>query len=231
MNITIIPGSFKPPHKGHLSLIEKLIKDKNNSKIIILITKKSRPLDSRFLYPEKSSKIELQNALIDYLPNEEDTIINLNKSLIIKKIKELIHTNILKSINAQQSLKIWKIYIKYLKDKYNNIILPKIICKICESNSMIKDTFNIVRTLFKNKKQIILMKSEKNKNNKRFNLFEKSFKKYVKTVLFPNIKDIDATGMRTSILNNDKDTFMKYLPKNIENNIKDKIWNICILLQ
>ena len=227
MNITIIPGSFKPPHKGHLSLIEKLIKNKNNSKIIILITKKPRPLDSRFLYPENSSKIDLQNALIDYLPNEKNNIINLNKKLIIEKIKELINVNILKSINAQQSLKIWKIYIKYLKNKYNNIILPKIICKICESNSMIKDTFNIVRTLFKDKKQIILMKSEKNKDNKRFNLFERSYNKYVKTDLFPNIKDIDATGMRTSILKNDKNTFMKYLPKNLENNAKNKIWKIC----
>lgn len=225
MNITIIPGSFKPPHKGHLSLIEKLIKDKNNSKIIILITKKSRPLDSRFLYLEKSSKIELQNALIEYLPNEKDELIKLNKNLIIKKIKELINNNILKSINAQQSLKIWKIYLKYLKNKY--IALPKIIFKICESDSMIKDTFNIIRVLFKDKKQIILMKSDKNKNNKRFNLFEKYFSKYVKVELFPNIKNIDATGMRTSILNNNKEEFIKYLPKNLENNKIEKIWKIC----
>lgn len=39
MNITIIPGSYKPPHKGHLSLVEKLIKKNNNSKIIIIISK------------------------------------------------------------------------------------------------------------------------------------------------------------------------------------------------
>jgi cytidyltransferase-like protein len=37
--IALFPGAFKPPHKGHLSLIEKLIKKNNNSKIIIIISK------------------------------------------------------------------------------------------------------------------------------------------------------------------------------------------------
>ena len=54
--IIIIPGSFKPPHIGHLSLIEKLINKKTISKIIIVISNKSRPLDSIFQYPSQKSK-------------------------------------------------------------------------------------------------------------------------------------------------------------------------------
>ena len=45
-----------------------------------------------------------------------------------------------------------------------------------------------------------------------------------------NIKDIDATGMRTSILNNDKTKFIKYLPKDLEEKEINKIWKICKIL-
>ena len=227
MNITIIPGSYKPPHKGHLSLIKKLIKKNNNSKIIIIISKKSRPLDSRFLYMKDESKETLQNALIEYLPNEKDSIIKMSKTEIIKKINILIDKNILKSINYNQSLKIWKIYLKYLKKKYSNIKLPEIIFKIPQTNNIIIETIKTVLEEFKNKpKKIILMKSQKNEHNTRFKSLENRFNKYINTQLFPNIKDIDATGMRNSILNNDKKKFLKYLPKDLDQKDKNKIWKI-----
>jgi cytidyltransferase-like protein len=125
-NITIIPGSYKPPHKGHLSLIEKIIKKNNNSKIIIIISKKPRSLDKNFLYMEKKSKIELQNALIKYFPLEKEEILLLNKKDIIVKINELIKNKMLKSVDDETSYKIWKIYLKYLQKKYSKIIFPKI---------------------------------------------------------------------------------------------------------
>lgn len=223
MNITIIPGSYKPPHKGHLSLIEKLIK--NNSKIIIIISKKERPLDSRFLYPNEKSKEELQSALIFYFPEDKNKILSMTKSEIIKNINEMIHKNIIKSINSDQSLKVWKIYIKYLKEKYLNI--PKIELKIPETNNIIREVNKTIIESFKERpKKIILMKSMKNKDNTRFDYFEDHYKKYVETVLFPNIKDIDATGMRESILNSNKDKFIKYLPNNLNPKYINKIWKI-----
>jgi hypothetical protein len=228
MNIIIIPGSYKPPHKGHLSLIEKLIKNKNKKlKIIIIISKKSRPLDNHFSYDiNKYSKEEIQNAFMKYFPNNK--IISLSKNNLIKKINKLIEENKLDSINADQSLKIWNIYLKYLKKKYkDNPYFPEIIFKISETNNIIKETINIVLKSFREKPlSITLMKSKKNANNTRFKFLEEKYSKYIKVKLFPNIKDIDATGMRLSILNNNRKLFDEYLPKDLEQNKKDKIWKI-----
>jgi len=252
-NITIIPGSYKPPHKGHLSLIEKLIKKKNNkgnNKIIIIISKKSRPLDETFKM-ENKSKEQLQEALIKYFPKEKDEILALNKGNLQKKIKTLIETHKLKAVNYKQSLKVWNIYLKYLKNKYrkepkcnegsskfslvyegkySKSKLPIIQFKVSETNNIIQETTKTMLKCFREDKpeKIILMKSEKNKNNKRFDFLTTRFGKYIDTVLFPNIKDIDATGMRKDILNNNKNSFMKYLPKDLDEKDKLKIWNIFI---
>jgi len=229
MNITIIPGSYKPPHKGHLSLIEKLIKKNNNSKIIIIISKKPRSLEENFLYMEQVPKEILQNKLISYFPNNEE-ILKLTKINIIKKINKLISDKVLQSVSCEQSFKVWKIYLKYLKKKYSEkkIKFPKIIFRISENNNVMLETDKVIREIFYNKEKgnIILMKSVKNEYNSRFNFLESKYTKYVKTVLFPNIKDIDATGMRTSILKNDINKFFNYLPKNLEEKYKYKIWGI-----
>jgi len=225
-NITIIPGSYKPPHKGHLSLIEKLIKKNNNKKIIIIISKKSRPLDEIFKM-ENKSKEQLQEALIKYFPKEKDEILLLNKGNLEKKIKTLIETNKLRSVNYIQSLKVWNIYLKYLKHKYTK--LPIIQLKVSETNNIIQETTKTMLKCFREDKpkKIILMKSEKNKDNKRFDFLTSRFGKYIDTVLFPNIKDIDATNMRKDILNNNKKDFMKYLPKDLDEKDKLKIWDVC----
>ena len=226
MNIIIIPGSYKPPHKGHLSLIEKLvnknkIKDKKQ-KIIIIISKKSRPLDNIFSYNiiTKSSKKNIQKGLLKYFPNNE--IIYLSKNKLIKKINEL------DNINAEQSLKVWNIYLKYLKKKYKSYkYFPEIIFKISETNNIIKETIITVLKEFKDHpKSITLMKSKKNAKNTRFKFLEERYGKYIKTKLFPNIKDIDATGMRSSILNNNRKIFETYLPKDLEKKSKHNIWKI-----
>ena len=235
MDITIIPGSYKPPHKGHLSLIEKLIKKNNNTKIIIIISKKPRSLDKNFLYVEKKSKLELQDALIKYFPLQNEEILSLTKRDIIVKINKLIYDGILKSVNEDQSYKIWNIYLKYLQEKYSDkkyfkINFPKIIFRKCESNNIISETNKVILELFRkdNAKNIILMKSAKDASNSRFKLLEERYSKYIKTQLFPNIKDIDATGMRTSILNNDKTKFIKYLPEDLEEKKINKIWKILL---
>jgi cytidyltransferase-like protein len=233
-NITIIPGSYKPPHKGHLSLIERLIKKNKNKKIIIIISKKSRSLDKNFLYMEEKPKIELQNALIKYFPLEKELILSLTKKDIITKINNYIKNRTLKSINDEQSYKIWNIYIKYLKkkyseNKYSKIFFPEVIFRRCNDNNIIAETNRVVLELFRNKNKrgdIILMKSAKDEGNTRFKILEDRYSKYVKTELFPNIKDIDATGMRTSILNNDKNKFIKYLPKDLEKKDINKIWKL-----
>ena len=123
-NIIIIPGSYKPPHKGHLSLIEKLLKLRSTFKIIIIISNKSRPLDDTFLYMEQKPVELLKERMCYYFPNEKNLINKMSKSNLIKYIQKLIKENVLLSINANQSLEVWNIYLNYLKKKYKN--LPKI---------------------------------------------------------------------------------------------------------
>jgi cytidyltransferase-like protein len=222
--ISIIPGSFKPPHKGHLSLLEKLIKRKKNSKIIIIISKKARPIDKRFLYMENQKKEVLVNALKDYSYHKE----NLTKKEIIQFIKKLIEKNIIKTISPEQSLIIWKIYLRYLRKKYDKkIIFPIIEFRITPTNNILAETNKAIRDSFKEHfDEIILMKSMKNANNGRFNFLEKRYGKYIKTILFPDIKNIDATGMRDALMLNNIPNFIKYLPKDLNKNTKLKIYNL-----
>lgn len=239
MNIIILPGSFKPPHKGHLSLIENIIKKclkkKEKCKIIIIISKKSRALDNRFQYFENLTKNELQNALINHFPKKKKNINKLTKTNVLKLIREYIEKNKLKTVNAEQSLKVWKIYLKLLKEKYNkknnfkNNKFPEIILKIADTNNVIQETTKIMLQSLRNKpKKIFLMKSNKNKNNKRFDFMLKRFGKYIEEVLFPNIKDIDAKNMRKAIMENDYNKFEKYLPDGLKDSDKKKIWKILI---
>jgi len=224
-DIVILPGSFKPPHKGHLSLIEKLIKKKNISKIIIIISNKSRALDNRFQYYEEQSKEDLQKALIEYYPNKNKEIKKMTKTNLLKNIKNKIDKNKIETINSKQSLYVWNIYLKYLKNKYKK--LPKIIFKISDTNNIIKETIKIIFQVFRENKpkKIYLMKSYKDKNDKRFNFITQRFSKYIEVLLYPNIKDINAKTMRKSILKINKKTFEKYLPKNLNAKNQQKIIN------
>ncbi len=226
-NIFIIPGSYKPPHKGDLSLIERLIKKKIASKIIIIISRKMRPLDKRFSPYLEISTDKLRNALIEYFPSKESLINKMPKSELKKYVNSLLDSNKLKSITYKESLKIWDIYLKYLKDKYKNIELPKIIFHVAPTNNIIQETTKVMLKSFQEHKKIILMKSAKDKENKRFNFIEKRFGKYIRVQLFPNIKDIDATDMREAILNGDYKKFETYLPSDLKEIDKKKIWKIC----
>jgi phosphopantetheine adenylyltransferase len=225
--IIIIPGSYKPPNKDHLRLIENIIKNNNNIvKIIIIISKKPRTLDKRLQFYEYKSKDELQKVLIETFPN--NNILELKKDQLINKIDNYIDIHKLQTINANQSLKVWNIYIKYLKNKYNNNI-PKIIVKIAENNNVIKDTAKIMLQLLRENRptKIILMKCEKNRDNKRFNfLLKGSLAKYIDISIFPNIKDLDSRDMREAILNKDIIIFNKYLPRDLDDKDRKRIWNI-----
>lgn len=227
-NIIIIPGKYKPPHKGHLSLIEKLINKKSTSKIIVIISNKPISLDNNFTYMDQKPVELLKKSLIKYYPKKEVLINNMTKVELIKLINKYIVNKRLPSISPEESLLIWNIYIKYLQRKYDiRSIDQNIQFVISKNNNVVIETHKQVIKAFKEKpNMVILMKSAKNEYNTRFNFLEKVFGKYVKTMLFPNIKDIDSTKMRFYLLNNDKNGFMKFLPSDLEVMYKNKIWKI-----
>ena len=227
-NIIIIPGKYKPPHKGHLSLIEKLINKKSTSKIIVIISNKPISLDNNFTYMDQKPVELLKKSLIKYYPKKEVFINNMTKMELIKLINKYIVNKKLPSISPEESLLIWNIYIKYLQRKYYiRSMNQNIQFVISKNNNVVIETHKQIIQAFKEKPDsIILMKSAKNEYNTRFNFLERVFGKYVKTMLFPNIKDIDSTKMRACLLNNDKTGFMKFLPTDLETIYKNKIWKI-----
>lgn len=181
MNYYIFPGSFKPPHKGHIKLLINIIKREkkvknDNFKIIIIISNKERKLN-------KNSK---------------------------------------KSINANQSLKIFKIYVnelnKRFKLKKNNI---KVL--ISEKKSPILDLYKFIRNVKNNEDKIYLIKSTKNINN-RFKIFSRIKKVYIYPI--KHVKDLHSTNFRKYIFNKNYKKVNNYLLDKISNNNIKKIYKI-----
>ncbi len=56
-NIAIFPGSFKPPHKGHLSVIENIAASPNVDEIKVLISAPSKRVRSPKITPEKAKAV------------------------------------------------------------------------------------------------------------------------------------------------------------------------------
>lgn len=178
MRYYLFPGSFKPPHKGHVKILIDLIKKQKNKdfKIIIIISKKSRKL-------------------------------NNNKR---------------KVITAKQSLKIFKIYIKEINEKFrlkNNISVF-----VSKKTSPLIDIYDILRKLNKKSNKVFLIKSKKDKNNKRFQMFNRI--KTIKILPMKEIKDIHSTNFRKYI--NKKNLIMinKYLSNKLKEINRKKILEI-----
>jgi len=55
--IALFPGSFKPPHKGHLSVIKAVAQDKNIDEIRIIISAPDKDVRSAKITPDKAKKV------------------------------------------------------------------------------------------------------------------------------------------------------------------------------
>tara|TARA_R110000824_G_scaffold123185_2_gene280721 strand:- start:163 stop:2451 length:2289 start_codon:yes stop_codon:yes gene_type:complete len=55
--IALFPGSFKPPHKGHLSVIKAVAQDKNIDEIRIIISAPGKDVRSAKITPDKAKKV------------------------------------------------------------------------------------------------------------------------------------------------------------------------------
>ena len=56
-NIAIFPGSFKPPHKGHLSVIERVAKNPEVDEIKVIISAPGKNVRSPKITPEKAKAV------------------------------------------------------------------------------------------------------------------------------------------------------------------------------
>ena len=165
IKVAFFPGSFKPPHVGHYTIVKELLPKVD--RLYIFISKKSRD-----------------------------------------------------GITAEESLKIWKIYLS--KNDMKKIIIH--ITDISPIIEIYKSLLNNSLGLTVNDK-IYLIKSHKDVANKRFDLFKK-LKLNITEWTVPTFKTISSTNMRQSIIEKNYKKFHKFIPLHLsENKIKD-IWNI-----
>ena len=173
--------------------------------IYIIISKKSRPLDEKLLnlYKKSSENIKeiSQKLKIEYT-TKSNTIKTINNKICNKKKL---------CITQEQSYKIWKLYLNL----FNKKLKKKVKLIKSEDISPIITVSNITRKLInENKKnEIVLIKSDKNKNNKRFNSVKKN---KVTELIIKNYKNINSTDFRKIILNNDKVNIKRFIPNNID---------------
>ena len=74
---------------------------------------------------------------------------------------------------------------------------------------------------------LILTKSEKNGENQRFSVFDKLADQGVKLVYqnVPKYNDLDSTLARKYLVENRKNKFYNFLPKNLKPKEKKEIWD------
>lgn len=201
--VLIYVGSFKPPHRGHYKLIKEYIK--KYDKIIIIISNKPRPLNRLLKEINNLDKDKINNILgIDAKSKKEG----------IEIYKKKINEGVIPNINSKESEKIWSIYLKYLDKKYRD----KISIIISRINSPIKLGMSIYNKLDKLKYNVTFLKSEKNKNNKRFGEKVEIIGKY--------FEKINSTDIRELILLKKRKEFYKYLPVDLTEEDKLKVWKI-----
>ena len=203
-NIYIFPGSFKPPHIGHLINILRIIKNKNCEKIYIIISKKFRPLNNEYY--------NLNNKPSEYIKDLAKKL-NIEYTTKINTIKN-INNNLIKNnmvITQNDSYKIWKFYLKYLP----NNLKEKIIIIKSKDNSPIITTAKLIKKNNKNNNNYILLKSNKNSLNKRFDFIKSN---NIKKKIINEYKKLSSSNFRNLLLKKKYDKINKFLPKNIEKN-------------
>lgn len=75
LTIAVVPGAFKPPHKGHLSMVESLAE--NADKVIVIVstpTKGGRALPSGKII-DSDHAVQIWNAYLDGSPAKNKTVV------------------------------------------------------------------------------------------------------------------------------------------------------------
>ena len=121
-------------------------------------------------------------------------------------------------ITREMSLKLWDLYTK--NDN-------KIVVRPSVANSPVRDVYDFIENEAPEGSTVYLGLGEKDKEDRRFdNIGKFAEPKNInfETVLVPpQAGGVSGTQMRSFIKNNDKESFEKYIPDNVN---KDEAWNI-----
>lgn len=131
-----------------------------------------------------------------------------------------------KEITAKESEDIWKIYYGKEFDKPKD--KKRLTMLISPMSSPIQMAYAIASGIAKRagkRDRLILVKSSKDDENKRFEMFKKIDMK-IDIWSLPQFETLSSTNMRRAIYDGDNKNFMKFLPPNLSSADRLKIWKM-----
>jgi len=208
MKVAIFPGSFKPPHSGHLKVIETSMKKYKPDKFYIIISNKPRLLIVPYeLKLAQFSEKELENIAKKYKLKEPTK----------KAIEEAAKEGKIPAINAQETLTFWKTYLETLPKEMQE----KIKVTISNQPSPIMFAFLIAKNLKKDD-ELLLLKAEKDEGNRRFSMFENLDVKR-EEILIPTFKDFNSWQMRKAIADKKWKEVEEFFPEKLKKEERKKL--------
>ena len=127
-------------------------------------------------------------------------------------------------IGAPLALEVWNFYKEFDPDPR----AKKLTISVAQSPSPVKDVYDFVEKIAPEGSTVILGLGEKDASDGRYNSIPKfaeprNIKAEIELVP-PQAGGISGTRMREIIKSNDKDTFFKYIPDYLPEEIKEEIW-------
>ncbi len=183
MHIGLFPGSFKPPHKGHLQMVKDAIRKDKLDKVVIIISKYPRYLDDKIQNAKEYSKQELEAHFGKYFSTKKAAL------TWIQSIKPKSP-----SIDAVTSKKIWEFYLSKIK-------IPSEVKIGLFFSPMINSNVYLGKELKRSTEhQYTLYKSSKDESNRRFDFIQTKYGKNVYVRIIPLKYKIDGRVLRQAIL-------------------------------
>jgi len=209
MKIALFPGSFKPPHSGHLKVVETIMKKYNPDKFYIIISKRPRLLVVPYeLKLAQFSEKEMENIAKKY------KLKNASK----KGLEIAAEEGKIPAISPEITKEFWKSYLETLPPKMKE----KIKVSISNQPSPILYSFVIVKDVVKPTDELLLLKAEKDASNKRFSMFDNlNVKK--QEILIPTFKDFNSWEMRKAISNKNWKEVEEFFPQKLNNSERKKL--------
>lgn len=257
ITLAIVPGSFKPPHKGHWEMIMEYASQ--SDKVLVLISNISEEANSNRIL-SKSSLLSLSKILADYTLENEHAIFIVNSikenadKLTLKSLENYIN-NLLQYLDKDSDM--YKELTKYISKLKQSVlksirktatgseITPeqakqifdifvqaynmqnKVIVEIGEKASPMSSAVPIINDECKNCK-ILLGTSNKGDDGARWSSFMNSFNKENNNEFIEANVDVKTNISATYIRNNIQNLQKDWFPDNLTEKDFQKIKTILL---
>lgn len=125
------------------------------------------------------------------------------------------------NFKAEDSKNIWNIYLNTLGS-----LKERVRIMISRLSSPTQTAYGFIKRVFKKGDKVYLIKSVKNKNDKRYSSFENLKGVGIEKMVLPGYKNLHSSTLRNLVKKGERAKFLKeYMPSGLTNAQKQKIWN------